>query len=51
MRVSLMVWERILKQARSKGTFDFCGKEVARIAVLIALDHAGLRTEDEVEWR
>jgi hypothetical protein len=51
MRVSLSIWERILEQAHSKGTFDFCGKEVTRIAVFLALDHVGLWLGDDAEWR
>jgi hypothetical protein len=50
MRVPYSTWTRIIKQSQHIGTFDFCGLEVAKIAVCLALQHVGLWQGEEVDW-
>lgn len=50
MRVPYSTWIKIIRQAQRIGTFDFCGAEVAKVAIYLALEHVGLWQGEDVEW-
>ena len=50
MRMPYSIWTKIIRQAQRIGTFDFCGEEVAKVAICLALEHVGLWQGEEVEW-